>query len=145
MTDNNNNNEYIKDPETWLDNVTTQNDFVCIVIFRGSWCKYDEYYLKLLGEFNKSTMMKEGVKLIAWTSEGIEGAKKADEQWGLTKEYGYYMVLGDDTNQFAEYIKEDELLGHLVISPTLKEAHVESLVPSSGLYPNGLVQPGMLW
>lgn len=134
---------FVADPERWLDEITTSNDFVCIVIFRGSWCKYDEFYLRKLGEFNKSTMEKSGVKLIAWTSEGAEGAKKADEAWGLTKDYGYHLVLGDDTNQLAEFLKDDELLGQLWIG-TLQEAHVESLV-APGSYPNGLVQPGMLW
>ena len=136
--------EYIQNPEAWLERVTTENDFVCIVIFRGHWCKYDEHYLKALGTFHKSTMEKEGLKLIAWTSEGAEGAAKADAAWGLTtNKYGFYRVLGDSTNALANWLKEDELLPHLVTA-TPEEAHVKDLV-EPGSYPNGMVQPGMLW
>jgi len=140
MTDD---NTYITDPETWLDKVTTENDFVCIVIFRGHWCKYDEFYLKALGEFNKSTMVKEGLKLIAWTSEGPDGAAKADTAWGLISQYGFTQVIGDSSNALANYLKEDQLLPDIVTT-TPQEAHVEDKV-DPGSYPNGIVQPAMLW
>jgi hypothetical protein len=134
---------YIKNPEAWLETITSENDFVCIVIFRGHWCKYDEHYLKTMGAFHKSTMEKEGLKLIAWTSEGEEGAAKADAAWGLTKDFGYHKVLGDSTNALAEWLKEDELLGKLVIA-TPEEAHVQDKI-TPGTYPKGMAQPGMLW
>ena len=80
---------YISNPEKWLTELTQGTDFVGIVLFEGSWNKHDKHYLQKLGKYNKDKMQAEGLKLIAWTSEGAEGAKKADEEWGLTKNYGY--------------------------------------------------------
>lgn len=97
----------------------------------------------MLGKHNKSHMEKERVYLIAWTSEGAEGANKADEEWRLTKDYGYSEVLGDDTCALAEYLKEDEILPNLVTS-TPQEAHVEEYI-TPNTYPNGMVQPGMVF
>jgi len=134
---------YTKNPEAWLEAVTTTHDFVCIVFFRGSFCKYDEHYLKALGTFNKSTMEKEGLKIIAWTSEGPEGAARADAAWGLTKGYGFHQVLGDPTHALANWLKEDELLPDLIVS-TPEEARVLDLV-TPGSFPNGIVQPAMIW
>lgn len=135
--------DYVNDPEGWMDYVTSNNDFVAIVIFRGHWCPHDEQYLKALGAFHKSHMEREGLKLIAWTSEGPEGAAKADALWGLTKDYGFSQVLGDSTNALANWLKEDELLPNLVIA-TPEQAHVQDVV-DPGSYPNGMVQPGMVW
>lgn len=134
---------YIKNPEAWLEKITTENDFVCIVIFRGSWCKYDEHYLKKLGAFHKNNMEKEGLKLIAWTSEGKEGAAKADVAWGLTKDLGYSLVLGDSSNALGEWLMDDMLLEKLTIC-TPEEGHVQDRI-TPGTYPNGIVQPGMMW
>jgi len=134
---------YVTDPEKWLKELTEGNDFVGIVIFRGSWCKFDKHYLQKLGKFNKQTMQSHGLKLIAWTSEGEAGAKKADEDWGLTKDFGYAQVLGDDTNALAKYLVDDCILEHLVTSSPA-EAKVEDKI-TSGTYPNGIVQPGMIW
>lgn len=135
--------EYVSNPEAWLEQVTTTNDFLCIVFFRGHWCKYDEHYLKALGKFYKSTMAQQGLKLIAWTSEGAEGAAKADANWGLTKDYGFFQVLGDSTSGLANFLKEDQLLPHIVTA-TPEQAQVQSAV-TAGSYPNGMVQPAMLW
>ena len=79
--------------------------------------------------------------MIAWTSEGEEGAKKADEEWSLTKEHGYTEVIGDDTCSLAKYLQSTCLLEKLITS-SLEEAHLEKTV---GAYPNGIVQPGMIW
>ena len=132
---------FVSDPEKWLNDLTSQSDFVGIVIFQGSWCKYDEYYLHKLGKYNKEKMKAEGLKLIAWTSEGPEGAKKADEKWGLTKNYGFEQVIGDETNALAKYLVDDCILEHLV-TMTPEEANAKDMV---GTYPNGIVQPGMVW
>lgn len=134
---------YVSNPEQWLDETVKGPDLVCLVIFRGSWCKYDAYYLKKLGQHHKTVMSKENVKLIAWTSEGEEGAKKADELWGLTKDFGYDLVIGDETNALAEWLKEDEILPNLVVK-TPEEAKVQNLV-TSGTYPNGIVMAGQVW
>jgi len=129
----------------WLEATAHGPDLLCIVIFRGSWCKYDQHYLKKLGQHHKQVMKKDSVKLIAWTSEGREGAKKADEEWGLTKDFGYDGVLGDETNALAKWLIEDEVLPNLVIKP-LDEAQVDkSLLPATSTYPNGMVMPGMVW
>jgi hypothetical protein len=88
-------------------------------------------------------MKNENVKLLAWTSEGEEGAKRADKEWGLTKEFGYDMVIGDETNALANWLKEDEVLPDLVTA-TPEQAHVKDQV-KEGSYPNGMVQPGMVW
>lgn len=134
---------YVTDPEKWLEKENEAHPFVCIVIFRGHFCKFDRHYLKELGKHNKSHMEAERVYLIAWTSEGEEGAKQADQEWGLTSELGYGEVLGDDTNALAEYLKEDEILPNLVTS-TPQEAHVEEFI-TKDTYPNGIVQPGMVF
>lgn len=134
---------FVTNPEAWLTQVTEANDFVGVVIFRGSWCKYDKHYLHQLGKYNKDKMKKEGLKLIAWTSEGQEGANKADEEWGLTKDYGFAEVIGDETNALAKYLVDDCILEHLV-TMTPSDAKVTKLIVP-GSYPNGLVQPGMIW
>ena len=134
---------YISNPEKWLSDLTQGTDFVGIVIFEGSWSKYDKHYLQKLGKYNKEKMQAEGLKLIAWTSEGEEGAKKADEQWGLTKNYGYSEVIGDESNALATYLFDDCILEHLT-TKTPEEANVKNLV-GEGSYPNGIVQPGMIW
>eukprot|EP00934_Nitzschia_sp_Nitz4_P003591 Nitzschia sp. Nitz4//scaffold128_size63911//26542//27252//NITZ4_006218-RA/size63911-processed-gene-0.112-mRNA-1//1//CDS//3329534829//3581//frame0 len=135
--------DYVSNPEKWLEDLTKGNDFVAVVIFRGSWCKYDKHYLQRLGKFHQETMSKEGLILVAWTSEGPGGAKKADEEWGLTKDYGFSFVIGDDTNALAEYLVDDCLLPKL-ITMTPAQAKVSDYV-TEGTYPNGLVQPGMVW
>eukprot|EP00980_Cylindrotheca_fusiformis_P006262 scaffold1340_cov122-Cylindrotheca_fusiformis.AAC.5 len=134
---------YVTDPEKWVNALVTNNDFVGIVIFRGSWCKYDKHYLQRLGKFSKNSYKSIQLKLIAWTSEGAEGAKKADEEWELTSKYGFDEVIGDDTNALAKYLVDDFILEKLV---TMKpeEANVASQI-TPGTYPNGLVQPGMVW
>lgn len=134
---------YVTDPEKWLHELAENNDFVGIVIFRGHWCKYDKHYLKKLGKYNKDTIQSEHLKLIAWTSEGAEGAKKADEAWGLTSELGFDQVIGDETNALANYLIDDCILENLKIM-TPEEAKVSSHI-TKGTYPNGLVQPGMVW
>lgn len=134
---------YISNPEQWLEETVKGPDLACLVIFRGSWCKYDKHYLRKLGQHHKTIMKKENVKLIAWTSEGIEGAKKADKEWGLTKDFGYDMVLGDDTNALAKWLMEDEILPNLVIK-TPQEANVQDIVPE-GSHPNGIVMAGQAW
>lgn len=134
---------YISDPEKWLNDLTQTTDFVGIVIFQGSWCKYDKHYLQKLGTYNKEKMQAEGLKLIAWTSEGAQGAKKADELWGLTTNYGFAEVIGDETNALAKYLVDDCILEHLA-TKTPEEANVQGLA-TEGKYPNGIVQPGMIW
>lgn len=89
-------------------------------------------------------MKNENVQLIAWTSEGTEGASRADTEWGLTKDFGYDAVLGDDTNALAKWLQEDEILPRLV-TLTPAEAHVTELLPPGSTYPNGMVLPGMVW
>ena len=139
---------YVTDPEKWLNDLTSNNDFVGIVIFRGSWCKYDKHYLQRLGDFSKNKMESQHLKLIAWTSEGAEGAKKADEEWSLTKDHGFSEVIGDDTCALAKYLVDDCLLEKLVTTPSPKDINVEEIIKkqnSPGTYPNGLVQPALLW
>ncbi|KAL7567827.1 hypothetical protein ACA910_000573 [Epithemia clementina (nom. ined.)] len=137
---------YITDPEKWLSETVHGPDLCCVVFFRGSWCKYDEWYLKKLGDYHKSTMKAENVKLIAWTSEGEGGAKKADETWGLTKDRGFDLVIGDDTNALANWLKDDMILENLVIT-TPDDAQVSDKEKAAmvGTYPNGLVNPAMVW
>lgn len=136
---------YVQDPEAWIHSVADQeDDFVCIVIFRGSWCNCDKMYLQKLGQYKVDTMKKDfGVKLIAWTSEGAEGASKADEAWQLTSQYGYDQVIGDDSNKLASYLIDEVILPDLVVSDP-KEIKVDHLI-TPGTYPNGIVQPGMVW
>ena len=134
---------YTKDPEAWLHETAEKNDFVGVVIFRGSWCKFDRHYLQKLGDFSKEKMSDQNLHLIAWTSEGEEGAKKADEEWNLTKDHGFTEVIGDDTCALAKHLKEDCLLENLITS-SLEDVHLEKSVPP-GTYPNGIVQPGMIW
>jgi hypothetical protein len=134
---------YVSNPEKWLEETVKESDVTGIVIFRGSWCKYDRHYLKKLGHYHNATMKGENVKLIAWTSEGAEGAAKADKEWGLTTECGYDLVIGDETLGLAKYLKEDELLPDLAIA-TPEELGVQGLI-TPGTYPNGIVLPGQAW
>jgi len=138
---------FVSNPEKWIEETTVKDTdedcLVCVVLFRGSWCKYDKYYLRKLGQFLKSKKDTENIKLIAWTSEGAAGAAKADEEWGLTKDFGYAMVLGDDTNALAEYLKEDEILPKLQIK-TPDEAKVQTLI-TPGSHSNGIVMAGQVW
>ena len=115
-------------------------------LFSWIWCPYDEYYLKKLGDHHKTTMKNENVKLIAWTSEGETGAEKADKIWDLTTKHGYDLVIGDDQNALAEYLQDDMILEHLVIT-TPKEANVspEEMELMVGTYPKGMVQPALVW
>lgn len=69
---------------------------------------------------------------MAWTSQGEAGAAKADEDWELTKTFGYSMVLGDETNALAKWLKEDELL------PNITTVDYEG-------YKNGMVLPAQIW
>lgn len=136
---------YVTNPEQWVKELSEGNDFVGIVIFRGSWCKFDKHYMQKLGRFNKEKMKKDGLKLIAWTSQGPEGAKKADEDWGLTKDFGYDQVLGDDTNALAKYLVDDCILEHLVTMSPEDAKLTEQVSKGPGTYPNGIVMPGMIW
>jgi len=132
---------YASDPEQWLKNVTRTHEYVCIVIFRGHWCSYDHAYLTEFGELNTEHMKKRGVYLIAWTSEGEEGAKLADEHWHLKSKYEFDEVIGDETGALGQWLKEDELLPNLITSSPV-EAQVAHKI-TSGTYPNGIVQPGI--
>jgi hypothetical protein len=127
----------------WLSDITSSSSLLCIVIFRGSWCKYDRHYLRKLGEYYKNMADPEKVRLVAWTSEGEAGAAKADRDWKLRDEYGYDAVIGDETIALANYLIEDEILPDLAIK-TPDEAKVQHLVDMKS-YPNGIVMPGMVW
>lgn len=136
---------YVSNPEQWLDE-TVKGDMVGLVIFRGSWCKFDRYYLRKLGQFikQKQDSVSDPIKLIAWTSAGSEDARKADEEWKLTKECGYTAVIGDETAALAKYLIEDELLPNLVIVKDPKnDANIDNL--PEGSYPHGLVMAGQVW
>lgn len=155
---------YVTNPERWVEETVHGADLACIVIFRGSWCKYDRHYLRKLGQHLKSmtgggggggtgnggdskkkkkSNVVEKVKLIAWTSEGSDGAKKADDEWGLTAEHGYDVVIGDETLGLAKFLIEDEILPNLQIK-TPEEAKVKDLV-ADGSYPNGICMAGQAW
>jgi len=128
----------------WLLEKAKGPDLLCVVLFRGTWCKYDRHYIPRLGRFLKSRGKAEGqVTLVAWTSEGADAAKKADEDWKLTSECGYEAILGDETNALPKYLSEDEILPDLKIM-TPEEANVSALV-SGGSYPNGIAMPGIVW
>lgn len=137
---------YLSDPEKWLHETSEKYELFCVVLFRGSWCKYDHHYLKLISE---SPAKPSNTHMVAWTSEGDEGAKKANEDWKLVEELGYDYVLGDENCALAKYLIEDELLPKLVIQP-LEEATLDSskmfVAGKEEVkgYPNGLVQPGII-
>lgn len=135
---------YVTNPEKWLHDIRDKNDFVGIVIFRGSWCKYDKHYLTKLGDYSKDKIGEHNFHLIAWTSEGEEGARKANEEWGLTKDHGFTEVLGDDTCALSKYLIEDYLLENLTTSK-FEEIRPHDNTETPGTYPNGVIQPGMLW
>lgn len=129
----------------WLEEKANAPDLMCLVIFRGTWCKYDKHYLRKLGNFFKPMIEKENITLIAWTSQGADGASKADKEWGLTKDLGFKQVLGDETNALAKHLVEDVILQDL-ITMTPEEAGVTELVKKAGAsYPNGIVMPAIVW
>jgi hypothetical protein len=125
----------------WLEETAHGPELMCLVIFRGSWCKYDKYFLQKLGEYHQKVLKADNVKIFAWTSEGEEGAAKADAEWGLTKTYGYDAVLGDETLALAKWLVEDEVLPDLVTT-TPQELGVT--VPENS-HKNGVVLPGIIW
>ena len=135
---------YVTNAEEWMQQTAAGPDLLCVVLFRGSWCKYDKHYLRKLGYHHVNTMKKEKVTLIAWTSEGADGAKKADEEWGLTKDFGYDQVIGDETNALANYLKEDMVLPDLAIVPR-DDPTLSNNIPEGSSYPNGVVLPGVIW
>ena len=94
---------FVTNPEVWLQKENEAHAFVCIVIFRDSWCKFDKHHFTALGKHNESHMKQEQVYLIAWTSEGAEGAAKTDAEWNLTCQLGYDEVLGDETGALAKH------------------------------------------
>jgi hypothetical protein len=178
---------YVSNPEQWLEEtIRGPDDLVGLVIFRGSWCPYDHYYLCKLGRFIQSQLLstnedkqqhvllqdlttgeKSTIRLIAWTSEGAKGAKRADDEWKLTKEYGYSEVIGDETAALAKYLKEEELvLPDLVIlqqdnvsscqrQAIMKQQHSHHnndddddgvvLPEDASSYPNGMVLANQVW
>lgn len=136
---------YVTNPEQWLNDLRNKNDFVGVVIFRGSWCKYDKHYLQKLGDYSKGKMADHNLHLIAWTSEGEEGARAADENWGLTRDHGFDQVLGDETCALSRFLVEDGWLSKLTTSSSLSEIKPTESTESPGSYRNGVVQPGMIW
>ena len=98
---------YISNPEQWLTETTQTQDMVCILFFRGSWCKYDRFYLRELGKFYQEKIKPHATaRIIAWTSEGVAGAQKMDDDLKLTSELGFDQVIGDESNSLANYFKE---------------------------------------
>ena len=142
---------YISDPEKWLQETIDTPELVCIFFFRGSWCKYDRFYLRELGKFYQTKIKPAGetVKIIAWTSEGAQGAQKADTEWHLTSELGFTHVIGDESNALANYfkdfLKEEEILGDLDILPLADLQAGNDVKKSTSTYPNGVALPCMLW
>lgn len=141
---NNNNLKKINNNKQWLHETASGPDLLCIVFFRGSWCPYDKHYLQLLGKYHIEHMKHDHLQLIAWTSQGIDGANQANTEWELTTKYGYDAVLGDETNALANWYIEDEILPDLVIK-TPNEAKVQDVICDASLYPNGIVMPAMVW
>eukprot|EP00540_Astrosyne_radiata_P011935 CAMPEP_0116869152 /NCGR_PEP_ID=MMETSP0418-20121206/27598_1 /TAXON_ID=1158023 /ORGANISM="Astrosyne radiata, Strain 13vi08-1A" /LENGTH=205 /DNA_ID=CAMNT_0004505211 /DNA_START=116 /DNA_END=733 /DNA_ORIENTATION=+ len=132
---------WISDPEKWLHEASEKYELFCVVMFRGSWCKYDEAYLQKIA---KDPLKPVGTHMVAWTSEGPEGAKKAATEWKLLDDYDF--VLGDDTNSLAEYLVEDELLPKLETVPIdeAKLSEDKMYGPVIAKYPKGMVQPGII-
>jgi len=133
---------YVTDAEKWLHDATHAHEYVCIVLFRGHWCSYDHAYLTEFGKLHNKHMKKNGVHLIAWTSEGPEGASLADKNWNLTRLYGYDQVIGDSFCALAKWLKEDEILPNLVFS-TPEEARVVHKITPGTYKEAGIVQPGV--
>jgi hypothetical protein len=127
--------QYVSDPEKWIHDIGHVHEILCLVIFRGSWCPFDQQYLKLLGDSKPSNCF-----LVAWTSQGEEAAREVEDKWNLPN---VNMVIGDKTAALAKYFIEDEILPELTIQPIREELkHKHSLGDDE--YPEGLVQPGMV-
>lgn len=142
---------YVSNPEKWLKDTTESYDLVCILFFRGCWCKYDRFYLRELGKYYKNTIQSSGetVRIIAWTSEGAEGAQKMDDDLKLTSEYGFSQVIGDETNALANYFKEflqeEDILTDLQILPVSELDAGDDVHKSTSKYPSGMALPVQLW
>lgn len=129
-----NNPLYVSDPEKWIHQIGQDHDVLCLVIFRGAWCLYDKHYLELLGPAKP-----EGCYMVAWTSQGEEGAKEVQEQWDISS---FDLVIGDKTAALAKYLIDDVILPKLDISPP-RDALKTNHNFGDRDYPEGLVQPGM--
>jgi hypothetical protein len=123
----------------WLTDTASGPDLLCIVLYRGGWNKYDRHYLQKLGQYHKTVLKPELVQLVAWTSEGSAAAQHLNDELGLTSNFGYDAVLGDETNALAKWLVEDEILPNLVTQTEGIPAEHASK------YPNGMVLPGMVW
>ena len=96
-----------KHPALWFDMIMQQNDLVCITIFRGAKCKNDCQYLKQLGVFQTAFMSKEGVCLIALSSDGLRAAHELNTSLGLTSTLGYSDVIGDEQCTLVKWLQEE--------------------------------------
>lgn len=89
-------------------------------------------YLRQLGDYCQSQPESDAT-LVAWTSEGQAAADKANEEWQLTKSYGYSLVIGDDSgNGLPDYLRDNSILPYI------------TTVPRPG-YPHGMVLPAQVW
>ncbi|MGV2389322.1 MAG UNVERIFIED_CONTAM: hypothetical protein LVR29_16925 [Microcystis novacekii LVE1205-3] len=126
---------YVSDPEKWIHDLGHEHDILFLVIFRGAWSPLDKHYLELLGPTKPSNCY-----MVAWTSQGEEGAAEAKEKWHLEN---FDLVIGDKTASLAKYLIEDEILPQLDINPVREELKTKYSIGDED-YPEGLVQPGMV-
>mmetsp|Transcript_17816 Transcript_17816/g.29471 ORF Transcript_17816/g.29471 Transcript_17816/m.29471 type:complete len:202 (+) Transcript_17816:119-724(+) len=125
---------YVSDPEKWIHQIGHDHDVLCLVIFRGAWCSFDKHYLELLGPTKP-----EGCYMVAWTSQGEDAAKEAQEQWNIKD---FDLVIGDKTAALAKYLVDDVILPKLDVNPP-RMAVKSTYNLGDDDYPEGLVQPGM--
>lgn len=126
---------YVSDPESWIQKIGHEHEMLCLVIFRGSWCPFDKYYLELLGPTKPDNCY-----MVAWTSQGEEGANEAKEKWNIPH---FDLVVGDKSAALGTYLVDDMLLPDLDINPVREDVKVENNL-SDDDYPEGIVQPGMV-
>lgn len=122
---------YVSNPEAWLQKIGHDHDVLCVVLFRGAWCPFDKHYLELLGPTKPK-----GCFMVAWTSQGEEGAAEAKEMWSLAD---FDMVIGDKSAALAKYLVDDVILPDLDINPPREETK-----KAHNLTDDDLVQPGMV-
>jgi len=113
---------------TITDLAVSDHDLTVLAFFRGEWCPFCQAYLRELDGTFRDRVIAAGGRLVGVTSQSVEAAQAARENWGL-----HYDVISDTSTELAQSFQID-------ITP--KAATPLADHPTE--YPNGMSQSGMV-
>ena len=113
---------------TITDLAVSDHDLTVLAFFRGEWCPFCQAYLRELDGTFRERVVAAGGRLVGVTSQSVEAAQEARENWGL-----HYDVVSDPSTELAQSFQID-------ITP--KAATPLADHPTE--YPNGMSQAGMV-